>query len=60
MFERIGISIRARDYGINDHIMIEALRTAHRIRPERFTILGEVDLSYNAAETALKITRIIE
>ncbi len=60
VFERIGISIRARDYGINDHIMIEALRTAHRIRPERFTILGEVDLSYNAAETALKITRIIE
>ncbi|MCL4350475.1 MAG: NAD(P)-dependent glycerol-1-phosphate dehydrogenase [Candidatus Thermoplasmatota archaeon] len=60
VFRKIGISTRASDYGINDHIMIEALRTAHRIRPERFTILGEVDLSFHAAESALKITNIIE
>ena len=60
VFKKIGISTKASDYGIRDNIMIEALRTAHRIRPERFTILGEVDLSYHAAESALRITNIID
>ncbi|MCL4323768.1 MAG: iron-containing alcohol dehydrogenase, partial [Candidatus Thermoplasmatota archaeon] len=59
IYRDIGIKTRASDYGISDTIMVQAVRTAHRIRPERFTILGEMDLSYNAAENALKLTGII-
>ncbi|EQD79384.1 NAD(P)-dependent glycerol-1-phosphate dehydrogenase [mine drainage metagenome] len=58
-YSKFGLSVRARDYGIRDDIMIEALRTAHRIRKERYTILGEVDLSREAAQNALSITGIL-
>lgn len=58
-YRKIGIKTRAKDYGISDDTIIKAVRSAHRIRPERFTILGDMDLSYNAAENALKITEII-
>ncbi|MHB8360218.1 MAG: NAD(P)-dependent glycerol-1-phosphate dehydrogenase [Thermoplasmataceae archaeon] len=58
-YSKFGLSIKARDYGIGDDIMIEALRTAHRIRKERYTILGEVDLSREAAQNALSITGIL-
>ena len=54
-----GMSIRARDYGISDEVMIQAVRSAHKIRKERFTILGEVDLSREAAYNALSITGIL-
>ncbi|CAC12283.1 glycerol 1-phosphate dehydrogenase related protein [Thermoplasma acidophilum] len=58
-FDNLGISIRSRDYGIEDEIVINALRTAHAIRPERYTILGESDMSYDAAVKALELTGII-
>ncbi|WP_162509656.1 NAD(P)-dependent glycerol-1-phosphate dehydrogenase [Thermogymnomonas acidicola] len=58
-YRKIRLSIRAKDYNISDITMIKALSTAHRIRPERYTILGERDLSYSAAERALEITGII-
>jgi glycerol-1-phosphate dehydrogenase [NAD(P)+] len=35
------------------------VRTAHRIRKERYTILGEVDLSREASQNALYITGIL-
>ncbi|MGC8506155.1 MAG: NAD(P)-dependent glycerol-1-phosphate dehydrogenase [Thermoplasmata archaeon] len=59
VYRKINLPIRARDYGIRDEDAIKALSTAHKIRPERFTILGDSDLSYNAAERALQITGII-
>jgi glycerol-1-phosphate dehydrogenase [NAD(P)+] len=59
VYKNIGIKTKASDYDISTSIMVQAVRTAHRIRPERYTILGEVDLSYNAAENALRITDII-
>ncbi|MEM0157578.1 MAG: NAD(P)-dependent glycerol-1-phosphate dehydrogenase [Thermoplasmataceae archaeon] len=58
-YSRMGLSIRAKDYNIPDTVVIKALSTAHRIRPERYTILGEKDISTNAAEKALEITGII-
>ncbi|MCL4336287.1 MAG: iron-containing alcohol dehydrogenase, partial [Candidatus Thermoplasmatota archaeon] len=58
-YRRMGLSIRAKDYKIPDAVMINALSTAHSIRPERYTILGEKDISTNAAEKALEITGII-
>lgn len=58
-YRKFGLSVRAKDYDISDTTMINALRTAHAIRPERYTILGESDLSYAVAERALEHTGII-
>ncbi len=58
-YKKIGLSIRATDYGISDKVAINSLMHAHSIRPERLTILGNMDLSYSAAEKALQITGII-
>ena len=58
-YSKFGLSIKARDYGIPEDLMIEAVRTAHRIRKERYTILGEVDLSREASQNALYITGIL-
>lgn len=58
-YKKIGLSVKARDYGITEDVAIKSLRTAHSIRPERFTILGNTDLSEGAARRALEITNVI-
>ncbi len=58
-YSRMGLSVRVKDYKIPDSVMIKALASAHGIRPERYTILGEKDISLNASEKALEITGII-
>ncbi len=60
VYDTIKLSIKARDYGLSNEDVISALATAHSIRPDRFTILGETDLSLSAAEKALEVTGIIE
>ncbi|MGC8608914.1 MAG: NAD(P)-dependent glycerol-1-phosphate dehydrogenase [Thermoplasmata archaeon] len=57
--EELKVSVRAADYGIKDETVIHALRTAHSVRNERYTILGESDMSYDAAVKALEITGVI-
>ncbi len=59
VYKKIGVSTKASDYGINKNIAIKALSIAHRLRPERYTILGETDLSDNVSEKALRITKVI-
>ncbi len=58
-YKKIGVSTNIYDYGIDKNIAIKALSIAHRLRPERYTILGETDLNESVAEKALKITGII-
>ncbi len=58
-YSKFGLSIRAEDYGISASDAVEALRTAHSIRPDRYTIFGTVDLSEGAARRSLEITGII-
>jgi len=58
--EKVGIPTRARDYGIPSEAIVEALVMAHRIRPERYTILGETGLTRRAAEHLARVTGIIE
>ncbi len=58
-YKKIGVSVYAKDYKIPDKIAIKALSIAHRIRPERYTILGETDLNENVAEDALHLTGVI-
>lgn len=59
VYKKLGVSTKASDYGIDKNIAIKALSIAHRLRPERYTILGETDLSDEVSEKALKITKVI-
>ncbi|MEM0005479.1 MAG: NAD(P)-dependent glycerol-1-phosphate dehydrogenase, partial [Ignisphaera sp.] len=53
----IGAPTKAREIGIDREQLIKALTIAHTIRPERYTILGEMGISNEAAE---KIVQILE
>ena len=56
----IGAPTTAKDLGIEDKYIVEALMKAHKIRPERYTILGDKDLPYEAALKIAKTTKVIE
>ncbi len=58
--KKLGLPTRARDLGIPEETVIEALTVMHRIRPERYTIVGESGLTREAAERLAKITGVIE
>jgi len=56
----IGAPTSAEELGIEDKYIIEALVKAHNIRPERYTILGDKDLPYEAAVNIARTTKVIE
>ena len=56
----IGAPTSARDMGIDDEYIIEALVKAHEIRPERYTILGDKDIPHEAAVNVARTTKVIE
>ncbi len=56
----VGAPVTARELGVTSEEVIEALVLAPKIRPERYTILGETGLTREAAERLAKITGVIE
>jgi glycerol-1-phosphate dehydrogenase [NAD(P)+] len=56
--KKIGAPTTARELGIEDKYIIEALLQAHSIRPDRYTILGN-GLNPSAAEKVARITKVI-
>ncbi len=54
----IGAPTTASDLGIEDRYILEALLVAHKIRPERYTILG-AGLTPDAAEKVARLTKVI-
>jgi glycerol-1-phosphate dehydrogenase [NAD(P)+] len=60
IIKKVGLPTTARELGVQDVKVIEALTIAHKIRPERYTILGETGLTWEAAEKLAKSTGIIE
>ncbi len=60
VMKRIGLPVTARELGIPAEIIVKALTIAHRIRPERYTILGENGLTPEAAWRLAKETGVIE
>ncbi len=56
----VGAPVTARELGVSDEEIIEALVVAARIRPERYTILGEKGLTRKAAGELAKKTGVIE
>jgi len=57
--EKIGAPITAKELNIPSKYIIEALVMAHKLRPERYTILGESGLTRKAAEKLAKETGVI-
>jgi glycerol-1-phosphate dehydrogenase [NAD(P)+] len=49
----------AKEVGISDEDIIDALVMAHEIRPERYTILGDNGLTRDAAIKLAKKTEVI-
>ena len=57
--QKIGAPTSAKELGISNETVIRALVTAHTIRKDRFTILGNVGLTPEAAEKIATITKVI-
>lgn len=57
--EKIGAPSTARELGVSDEHIVEALVRAHEIRPERYTILG-TGLTEEAARRLARVTGVIE
>jgi glycerol-1-phosphate dehydrogenase [NAD(P)+] len=55
----IGAPVSARELGVTNDEVIEALVQAHRLRPERYTILGDNGLTREAAERLASVTGVV-
>ena len=55
----IGAPTTARALGVTDEELIEALVHAHEINKDRYTILGDEGLNYEAADRLARITKVI-
>jgi glycerol-1-phosphate dehydrogenase [NAD(P)+] len=60
VLRRIGAPTNARELGIEGQHITKALTIAHKIRPDRYTILGEKGLTQEAAERVSRVTSVIE
>jgi glycerol-1-phosphate dehydrogenase [NAD(P)+] len=59
VLRRIGAPTNAHELGIEGKHVIKALTIAHKIRPDRYTILGEKGLAKEAAERVAQVTGVI-
>jgi glycerol-1-phosphate dehydrogenase [NAD(P)+] len=57
--KQIGAPTTAKELGVKDEDIVKALELASKIRPERYTILHKLNLSYEACAAAAKETGII-
>jgi len=56
---KLGLPTSARELGVKEEHVVEALTIAHKIRPDRYTILGESGLTRDAAEEVALKTGVI-
>nr|MEB3860449.1 NAD(P)-dependent glycerol-1-phosphate dehydrogenase [Desulfurococcales archaeon] len=59
LLKKVGAPVTAKEMGVTSEEVVEALVRAARIRPERYTILGEEGLNHEAAERLAKNTGVI-
>lgn len=57
--KKIGAPVTAKECGIPKKKIIQALCTAHEVRPERYTILGDKGLTQDAATKIAKKTGVV-
>jgi len=58
IMKKLGLPTTAKELGVPVEIIVKALLIAHKIRPERYTILGEKGLSEEAAWKLIKDTGV--
>lgn len=56
----LGAPTSSEELGIEAEHIVKALALAHKIRPERYTILGSTGLTMEAAEDLAVETRVIK
>jgi len=57
--QSIGAPTNAKELGVTNEQLIEALVHAHEVRKDRYTILGDRGLTPDAAERLASITKVI-
>jgi Glycerol dehydrogenase and related enzymes len=57
--KKAGLPTTSKELQIEPKYLIKALMMANKLRKDRYTILGDTDISYNSAEKLLKETEII-
>ncbi|NPD87942.1 MAG: NAD(P)-dependent glycerol-1-phosphate dehydrogenase [Asgard group archaeon] len=57
---KLNLPVKAKDLNITDDDIIKALKIAHTIRPERYTILGKDGLTHEAAVSVAEKTGVID
>lgn len=60
VLSKVGGPTTAKQLGVTDEQVVEALTMAHTIRPERYTILGERGITKDAAIEVARITGVID
>jgi glycerol-1-phosphate dehydrogenase [NAD(P)+] len=60
ILKALGAPVSAKELGVSKEKIIEALTIAHKIRPERYTILGRDGFSREAAENLATTTKVID
>lgn len=55
----VGAPVTAKGLGVDQEEVIEALVHAHEVKPDRYTILGDRGLTYDAAERLATTTEVI-
>jgi glycerol-1-phosphate dehydrogenase [NAD(P)+] len=60
VLKKVNAPTTAKELGIEDEYIIEALTKAHTIRKGRYTILGDRGLTKEAAENIARKTQVIE
>ncbi len=56
--QTVGAPTTLRELNISKEQMVEALTTAHKVRPDRYTILGDQGIGPEAAERLLETTGV--
>ncbi|MFH1327337.1 MAG: NAD(P)-dependent glycerol-1-phosphate dehydrogenase [Candidatus Bathyarchaeota archaeon] len=59
VLKKIGAPTTANELKVDTEEVVEALTQAHKVRPERYTILGEKGLSRDRAVRLAKVTGVI-
>ncbi|MEM3507061.1 MAG: NAD(P)-dependent glycerol-1-phosphate dehydrogenase [Candidatus Bathyarchaeia archaeon] len=59
VLKKVQAPTTAKELNVNAEDIVKALSIAHKIRPERYTILGETGITYEAAEKLAKATYVI-
>ena len=55
----MGAPTTAKEIGLRPEVLAEALSIAQSLRPERYTILKEVDMTYKKAISLAKSTKVL-